>query len=151
MSNNANLPVKQSDDFIGELEVMDLSELKDKTFLVAVSSGDRSKSKFVSTTIRGPYSFAEMCEEVGTMWAEEQHHAKVIIPSRDRKQPIKSLDENTIDYIECHYLDIITESMLEGLIDDKEYTCRAGITEDDGSEDPRNKGQDVSTEQAAVP
>lgn len=128
---NFNLPVKSGEDFIGELESMDLSELKDKTFMVAVSSGDRNKSKFVSTTIRGPYNFAEMCEEVGTMWTEEQHHAKVIIPSRKRNEAIKSLDENTIDYIESHYLDIITESMLEGLLEDKEYTCRAGIVLDE--------------------
>lgn len=134
---NSNLPVKSGEDFVGELEQMDLSELKDKTFLVAVSNGDRNKSKFVSTTVRGPYSFAEMCEEVGTMWANEQHHAKVIIPERDRNKPIKTLDENTVDYIECHYLDIITEAMLEGMLsDDKEYTCRAGIIDDDFSLDP---------------
>lgn len=140
---NFNLPVKSGEDFIGELESMDLSELKDKTFMVAVSNGDRNKSKFVSTTIRGPYNFAEMCEEVGTMWAEEQHHAKVILPSRKRNEPIKTLDENTIDYIECHYLDIITESMLEGLLDDKEYTCRAGIVIDDLTDESNKVKEDA--------
>lgn len=140
---NFNLPVKSGEDFIGELESMDLSELKDKTFMVAVSNGDRNKGKFVSTTIRGPYSFAEMCEEVGTMWAEEQHHAKVIIPSRKRNEPIKTLDENTIDYIESHYLDIITESMLEGLLDDKEYTCRAGIVVDDSADESKKVEEDA--------
>jgi len=141
---NYNLPVIKGEDFIGENHYMDLSELKDKTFMVAVSNGDRNKSKFVSTTIRGPYNFAEMCEEVGTMWAEEQHHAKVIIPSRKRNEPIKTLDENTIDYIESHYLDIITESMLEGLLDDKEYTCRAGIVVDDSTDESKKVGESAS-------
>lgn len=141
---NVNLPVKSGEDFIGENESMDLSELKDKSFMVAVSSGDRNKSKFVSTTIRGPYNFAEMCEEVGTMWAEEQHHAKVIISSRRRSEPIKTLDENTVDYIECHYLDIITESMLEGLLDNNDYTCRAGIVEDDSIQESKKVGEGVA-------
>ena len=136
---NLNLPVKSGDDFIGELEKMDLSELRTKTFLVAVSNGDRNKGKFVSTTVRGPYNFVEMCEEVGSMWVNDQHHAKVIIPERDRNKPIKSLDENTVDYIEANYLDIITESMFEDMLNDDPFTCRAGIVEDDMGDDPRKK------------
>ena len=54
---NLNLPVKAGDDFVGELETMDLTELKDKQFLVSVSQGDRSKVKYLCSTIRGPYSF----------------------------------------------------------------------------------------------
>lgn len=132
------LPVKTGDDFLGEFEVMDLTELKDKTFLVAVSTGNRNKGRFLSTTIRGPYDFTEMCEEVGLMWEEQQHHAKVVITTRKRTDPIKTLDENTIDYIEAHYADIITESMLEGVFDDqKEFTCRAGIVDGDLSEEPQ--------------
>lgn len=132
-----DLPVKSGDDFIGELEVMDLSELKDKTFLVAVSTGDRNKGRFLSTTARGPYTFTEMCEEVGVMWKEQQHHAKAILLTKKRDAAIKSLDENTIDYIEAHYGDIVVESMLEGVFDEqKEYTCKAGIVDGDLSEEP---------------
>jgi hypothetical protein len=129
MSDN-NLPVKSTEEFLAENEVMDLSPLKSETFLVAVSTGDRNKSKFLSTTVRGPYSYTEMLEEVGVMWKEHQHHAKAVILSKERNARLKTLDENTIDYIECHYLDLITDAMLEGAFD-KEYTCRVGLIEAD--------------------
>lgn len=142
-----DLPVKTGDDFLGEFEVMDLTELKDKTFLVAVSTGDRSKGRFLSTTVRGPYSFEEMCEEVGMMWKEQQHHAKAIIATRKRTDPIKTLDENTIDYIEANWTDIITESMLEGVFDDqKEYTCKAGVVDGDLDEEPESAKVEVETD-----
>jgi len=134
---NLNLPVKTGDDFVGELETMDLGELKDKQFIVAVSNGERSGVTFVCSTVRGPYSFEEMCESVGVMWAKEQHHAKVIICQKDASAKPKYLDENTIDYVEAHFQDIITESMLDGVFDDdKEYTCRAGIIDGDNSDNP---------------
>jgi hypothetical protein len=135
-----DLPIKSGEDFIAECETMDLSELKDKSFLVAVSTGDRNKSKFLSTTVHGPYSFVEMVEEVGVMWQEHQHHAKVVITSKDRSKALKILDENTIDYIEANYTEIATEAMLDGVFDDdREFTCRAGLIEDQSEEDPRNK------------
>lgn len=135
---NTNLPVKTEDSFIAETEVMDLSKLKDNQFLVAVSQGERSRPKFVSTTVRGPFSFVEMCEEVGVMWKEEQHHAKVLFVEKDRNKALKCLDENTVDYIECHYADIITEAMLDGVFDEtKEYTCQAGVVEATVEDDPR--------------
>jgi hypothetical protein len=125
-----DLPVKSSDEFVAEFETMDLSDLKDKVFLVAVSTGDRNKSKFLSTTAHGPYSFVEMVEEVGVMWNEHQHHAKVVILEKVRNKACKTLDENTVDYIEAHYTDIVTEAMLDGIFDDgKVYTCRAGIVD----------------------
>lgn len=134
---NLNLPVKSGDDFIGELETMDLSELKGKTYLVAVSAGDRDKVKFLCSTIRGPFTFEEMCEMAGRMWREHQHHAKVIILEKDPSAAPKLLDTNTIDYIEAHFEDIITEAMLDGVFDEvKEYTCRAGIVEGDNSDNP---------------
>ena len=118
---------KQENNFIAELETMDLSSIKDRLFLVAVSTGDRNKSKFLSTTAHGPYDFTEMCEEVGLMWKEMQHHAKVVVLEKDRTKAITTLDENTVDYIECHYADIIAEAMLDGAFDDtKEFTCKAG-------------------------
>lgn len=138
-----DLPVKSTDEFIADIETMDLSPLKDKMFLIAVSTGDRSKPKFLSTTVRGPYDFTEMCDEVGIMWEHQQHHAKVIMTQKDRNQPIKILDENTVDYIEAHYQDIITDAMLEGIFDEKIYTCRAGIVEADLSEEPAKKQDSV--------
>lgn len=132
-----NLPVKAGDDFVGELETMDLSELKDKQYMVAVNQGDRSKVKYLCSTIRGPYTFEEMCEAVGVIWTQEQHHAKVILCQKDRSVAPKILDENTVDYIEAHFQDIITESMLDGVFDEvKDYTCRAGLIEGDNSDNP---------------
>ena len=134
---NMNLPVKTGDDFVGEIESMDLSELKNKTYLVAVNQGDPTGPKFVCSTIRGPFTFEEMCESVGLMWKEHQHHAKVVILQKDLNTAPKYLDPNTIDYIEAKFDEIITESMLEGVFDDvKEYTCRAGILEGDNSDNP---------------
>lgn len=134
---NLNLPVKTGNDFVGELETMDLSELKGKSFLVAVNQGERSGVKFVCSTIRGPFSFEEMCESVGMMWKEHQHHAKAIVLQKDLAAKPVYLDENTIDYIEAHFQDIITEAMLDGLFDaDKEYTCRAGIVVGNGEDNP---------------
>lgn len=127
---NMNLPVKSGDDFVGELETMDLGPLKGESFMVSVSAGDRSGAKFLCTALRGPFSFEEMCEAVGTMWKEEQHHAKVVVCNKDFKAALKFLDENTVDYIEAHFQDIIVESMLNGVFDEsKEYTCRAGVLE----------------------
>lgn len=127
--------------FVAEFETMDLSPLKNLTFLVAASKGDRSKGLFLCTTARGPYDFFEMCEEVGTMYAELQHHPKVYIMEKDRNKRPKWLDENTVDFIECHWKDIITEGMLDGFgEEDKKYTCTAVIVEasdDDVKNDPQ--------------
>jgi hypothetical protein len=134
---SVNLPVKTGDDFVGELETMDLSELKGKNYLVAVNQGDPSGVKFVCSTIRGPYTFEEMVESVGMMWQQHQHHAKVIMCQKDPSLAPKYLDANTIDYIEANFMDIVTESMLEGVFDgEKEYTCRAGVVDGDNSENP---------------
>lgn len=128
MNTDSNLPIKDTDSFLAENETMDLSPIKGESFLVAVSTGDRSKSKFLSTTVRGPYSYTEMLEEVGVMWKEHQHHAKVVILNKKRDARLKTLDENTVDYIESNYLDLITDAMLEGVFD-KDYTCLVGVVE----------------------
>ena len=70
---------KEEKEFLAEIEVMDLSPIKDKTYVVAVGTGDPNKVKFLCSTIHGPYNFTEMCQEVGEMWVQHQHHAKVII------------------------------------------------------------------------
>jgi len=125
------------DNFLAEVEVMDLSPIREKVFLVAVGTGAPNKVKFLCSTIRGPYNFTEMVQEVGDMWTTHQHHAKVIVPSKDASQPVEILNENTIDYIECHYNDIITEEMLGGAFDEKPFTCRAGTSNDTDHPDPR--------------
>lgn len=125
-----NLPVKTGEDFVAEFETMDLTPLKGNTYLVAINQGDRSGPKLVASSIRGPYTFEEMCEQVGMMWRGHQHHAKVMVLEKDPEKAAKILDENTVDYIEAHYEDIVTESMLGGVFDEiKEYTCKANLVD----------------------
>jgi len=116
-------------EFLAEAEVMDLTPIKGKTYMVAVGTGDPNKVKFLCSTVHGPYDFTEMCQEVGDMWVEHQHHAKVIILEKDPKKKVLLLDANTIDYIEAHYIDIIMENTLAAF-EEKEYTCVAGTVED---------------------
>lgn len=122
-------------EFLAEAEVMDLTPIKGKTYVVAVGTGDPSKVKFLCSTIHGPYDFTEMCQEVGEMWVQHQHHAKVIIMEKDPKQKVLLLDANTIDYIEAHYVDIIMEETLSAF-EEKEFTCVAGTIEEP---DPETK------------
>ena len=131
----SDLPVNKDDNFIGELETMNLAELKGQQFLVGINQGKREAGQFMSATIRGPYDYFEMIEEVGIMYETQQHHAKVIIVNGDRNKANKFLDENTTDYIEANWADLSAEILLED--DDVEYTCRAGINETDLEDDPR--------------
>jgi hypothetical protein len=136
------LPVKK-DNFLAEVEMMDLSAIKDKSFLVAVACGDPKGVKFLCSTIHGPYDFTTMVQEVGDMWNTHQHHAKVILCEANPEKQVVMLDENTVDYIECHATDIITEAMFGGAFDDdKEFTCRAGLLTEEESSDPRHKKVD---------
>ncbi len=116
-------------EFLAEAEVMNLAPIKGKTYVVAVGTGDPNKVKFLCSTIHGPYDFTEMCQEVGEMWVQHQHHAKVIIMEKDSRQRVLLLDANTIDYIEAHYVDIIMEEALSSF-EDKEFTCDAGTIEE---------------------
>lgn len=152
MSNN--LPVTQDENFVGEFHNMDLSPLKDKVFIVSVATGDRNKCKFLASTVHGPYSFFDMVSEVGNMWNNFQHHARVTILETDSTKAPKFLDEGTIDYIEAKYIDIVTDGMLSGHFDAAgECTCVAGVIEADTSDDPRKlleeKREDV-TEQDRI-
>jgi len=134
------LPVKTTDNFLAEAEVMDLGPIKDKAFMVAVATGAPEGIKFLCSTVHGPYTFVEMLQEVGDMWMVHQHHAKVIVLGKDAKKKIETLDPNTVDYIELNYADIITEEMLAGAFDTpKEYTCRAGLMVEEESSDPRHQ------------
>lgn len=119
------------DNFLAETEVMDLSALRDKTFCVAAALGNPNGIKFACGTIHGPYDFTEMCQEVGEMWREHQHHARVVILDKDPKAAVQCLDGNTIDYIEAHYVDIILEETLANAPEDREFTCEAGTVVED--------------------
>ena len=113
-------------EFLAETEHMDLSPIREKTFAVAVSSGAPESVKFLCSTIHGPYNFTEMVQEVGDMWMQHQHHARVIVLDKDIQGKVNVLDPNTLDYIECHYVDILTDEMLGGAFDEKPFTCKAG-------------------------
>lgn len=138
-----DLATTEKSTFLAEVEVMDLSPLKKgQQYLVAVGTGDPNKVKFLSSTVHGPYNFHEMVQEVGDMWNQHQHHAKVVVLDKDSTKKVVILDENTIDYIECHYVDIITEEMLGGAFDaDKKYTCVAGTSLDNDKPDPRHESK----------
>ena len=127
-------PVTQSEDFIAELEQgkMDFRDLYDKQFIVAVSTGDRNACKLLASTIHGPFDFAEMVEAVGTMYRDEQHHAKVTILDKKLGFRAKFLDEGTTDMIESDWENIIFEVTFESeLAVDK--PIKAGILEGDDS------------------
>lgn len=124
----SDLPVANPETFVGEFEDMDLSELKDKTFLVAISTGDPTKAKFIPESVCGPYNFFEMIDVVALVHHEQQLHAKAMIPSKNFGEKPKVLDACTIDYIEAKHLEILTEAMLTGELD-KVYTCKAGFIE----------------------
>jgi hypothetical protein len=117
-------------EFLAEIEVMDLTPIKGKTYMVAVGTGDPNKVKFLCSTVHGPYTFTEMCQEVGNMWVQHQHHAKVVILEKDATARVLLLDANTIDYIECHHSDIIMEEFLAAVEEPKDFTCVAGTVEE---------------------
>lgn len=118
--------------FIGELEHMDLSELKDKVFGVALGTGKRHSKQFLCTTLKVPLNFYEMVEMVGRLYEKELVHAKAFICSSTPKDPLRFLSENTIDFIEATYGDIIMDGVLGGELENtKEYTCKAAFVDED--------------------
>lgn len=143
---NDDLPVKTTDNFLAEAEIMDLSAIKNKMFMVGISNGSPDGYSYLCSSIHGPYTFVEMLQEVGEMWVNHQHHAKVLIPSKDPTKAVELLDANTVDYIELNYTDLITEEMLDGMFDQpKNFTCRVGIISDIESDDPRVKKDDSAS------
>lgn len=120
-----------SEDYtMGEFEEMDLRELHDQQFMVAVSSGPRDEPKFMCGTLCGPFEFYDMCSTVGKIFEEQIVHPKVLICEKEFGSAPKVLDEKTVDFIEARYQDIIMEAMLVGDLDDREYTCKAGFIEE---------------------
>lgn len=123
------VPVTQDPDYCAELDgrAMDFSKLQDKLFVVGVHTGDRNKPKMLCSTMRGPFDFYEMVEQVGYMYAKEQHHAKAFVLEKDPTKPVQFLDEGTIDYIEANWQDILTTGILEQeLLGDSDDVIQAG-------------------------
>lgn len=112
----------------GEFEEMDLSELYDHKFMVAIGAGKRCSSAIQCHTICGPFDFYAMVDTVAKIWEEQQLHAKVFIPHDEYTKRPTFLDEQTVDYIEAKYMDIAFDHILNP---DKEYTCKAGLIEAD--------------------
>ena len=126
-----------ADNFNAHTEVMDISSLKGKNFIVGISSGDRDKVGIVSSTIRGPYNFLEMIDAVSHMWISRMDHAKVIVLEKEVKTNTKWLDAKTVDYLIEKGADIALEEIF--LSDEKEYTCEAGIVSGDKPDYKENK------------
>jgi hypothetical protein len=124
--NMSDLPVADPENFVGEFHEMDLSEIKEQTFLVALSTGDRTKPRFVPESVCGPLNFFEMVEVVANIHMDLQLHAKAIIPSKKFGERPKVLDVSTIDYIEAKYAEILMEALLMGELE-KNYSCKAGF------------------------
>lgn len=117
---------RSNQDFIPDIETMDLKKLKDKSFLVAISTGNRDEHMYLPGSIRGPFSFYEMCEYSGKLWKDKQMHAKILVASKKLDEKLDFLDAKTADYVEARYNDIIMDGLL--LDDaDKQYTCEAGV------------------------
>lgn len=135
---NSNLPLANPETFLGECETLDLSDIKDKSFMVAINSGAREKGKFICETVHGPYNFLEMVEEVSAMWGFDVHHSKVYVLSKDRHEPAQWLSEMHIDFIEARAKDIITDAFVEGTLGAP--TCRAELVSC-ADEDPRQQKQ----------
>ena len=119
----------EEQEFLAEVAVMDLSPIKGETFCVAVSTGQKDSVKFLCTTLHGPYNFCEMAQEVGEMWVQHQHHSKVIVLDKDASKKVRVLDDNTVDYIEAHYIDIIMEDTIFSE-PDREFTHTARVVEE---------------------
>jgi hypothetical protein len=137
-------PITQQEGFCAELVngKMDFTALiKDKDgndhkYIVAVSTGSRNKPLLLASTMRGPYDFYEMVEQVGCMWEREQHHAKVYQLTTDINAASTFLDEGTIDYIEAYWEDIISEGILEATIFDEDLPIiPAGLIEASAEDD----------------
>lgn len=147
MSNIDDLPYPD-DNFIGAHAKMDLSELRDKQFVVAINTGDPANANFICRSMRGPYTLAEMAEAVGRMWQDEMHHAHVTVLQKDQKIKANWISPDVVDYIEQHFEDIIMDEFLGNFTG--EFTCRAKILdqdpEDKEDEQPQSEAQPASDE-----
>lgn len=112
---------------VGELENMDLRELYDLQFIVAVNRGPTDSFDYMENTIAGPFSFIDMVSAVGLFYKKNMMHLAVIIPAQSMGELPKALDGNTIDFIEARYADILASTAFD--IGTSNYTCKAGFIE----------------------
>lgn len=115
-----------SEGFIPEIETMDLSKIRDKQFVVGISTGNRDAFGMLISTLRGPYDFIEMIDVVRDMWFTQMNNAKVIILNKDFTQKLEWLDAKTIDYLISKGDQVIVEEFLLS----PNYTCEVGIVRD---------------------
>lgn len=129
----SNLPTgDQVENFVGDFEEMDLSELQGKMYGVAVGIGTRDTRMFMCDSLMAPLDFWQMIEAVGMIYTEQQIHAKAFILKQKLDEKAVFLDEFTIDFIEARYMDILAEGMLNDSLDsEKQFTCRAGFIQDE--------------------
>lgn len=123
--------------FIADFERMDLSPLFEKNFMVAVNTEDRNSPPGLCSTLRGPYKFIDMVQQVANMWNKEVHHAMVYVCHTNNKQMTPFLDSGTVEYLEAHADSIIFDHTIGREILGDEFTCVAGIiarSEDDEDE-----------------
>lgn len=131
-----------SEEFVGEFHTVDLSELKDKIFMVALNTGDRNEHRYLCSTISGPYNFSEMLGAVDQCWRQELIHSKVYILEKNIKGRKKFLDSNTIDYIEANAGNLIIEELMQEAAE-KEYTCKATIIEAEDEKPKKEQPEDI--------
>jgi hypothetical protein len=112
---------------IPAFENMDLTELKDKQFLISILTSKQDDVPYVSSLIKGPFSFYEMAEVCGDIWENKNRHPFVIIASKEFSEKIQYLDEDTIDYLESRWKDIVVDGFIEDILQ-TDYTCKAGVT-----------------------
>lgn len=125
--------MRDEEDFCGALETMDLRPLQGKIFIGGISTGPRKEYGILPSTIRGPMTFEEMIEFVGTTWKERTLHSRVFASSRFLNQPNEYLDPCTIDYIEAHWQDILMDLLINGELSEKEFTCTSEIIKIDAT------------------
>jgi hypothetical protein len=136
---NSDLPYPNPETFVGAFERMDLSELRQNQFLVAINTGNPTSPDFICRSVRGPYSLSEMAEEVGIMWRDQLHHAHVTVLQKDRNAKARWLSPEVVDYIEQNFEDIITEEFLGNFTG--EFTCRAQIFDTDTEPKPQDEAE----------
>lgn len=122
-----------AEEFMGEVDSMDLSALKDKTFMVSVSTGKRDSHLFLQSTIKGPFTYGEMVEEVHHICSGKGQHAHVLLTCKERNKKPEFLDECTIDYIEARYKQLIEELLFADIMGEEatDYEYQAQIISDE--------------------
>ena len=110
----SRLPLADPITFMGEFDSLDVSELVDLTFLVALSRGARGGIDYMPDTVAGPFTFIEMVEHVANGHTDFVMHMRAFVPAKKLGEKIRVLDVCTIDYIEAQYDRIIADHVLIG-------------------------------------